>query len=500
MKIHPALLLCMCTSLLAPSHIIMVDSAESVESPTSKDKEDTSNEKKQDKTDAAGKEEGIITDAGRNQGDHGGDPTSMLSWNNEKTRSLISVFDWIASILQWIWEFIFGASGDDDDDDPPVTTPAPNVNTPSPNVSPGEFDPCDPNNSIMYFQGHSEVLSWNASQVALRWIPPLILASKALDGSQNLTGNVFEDAILTYCGGYNYYVFVFEGRVVVEPGLDLEGLIELARTNSALDLIETEDLELVLNDLPPGAEYSFLVKAKGVRGQESNNTAPAYISVAENNAVVRSNFTRVVQVPTPDETSNFELTFNNDTDILTYTGDIPSEIEDIPGNVDVGDYLYVTSPDMVPYILLVEEVITDVANEKSFKVAQLDWQAIFETLDLNGAVLDPVADIDEIDVTDEESATIWEILDSLPEQVTIDICKAVAPDDVAECVSDVQANASRLLREGRRLFFHRKVFKFVKKAVKAVVKVVKKVVDVVKEALDNGIKFQKRLSLIDIDT
>ena len=266
---------------------------------------------------------------------------------------------------------------------------------------------CDPNESFVIFLGHNAVTSMMAGQVNITW-PPGFVA-------------LYEDISLIWCGEFMYDVFVVKGEFDFSAA-NVTGpeLIELADTDATIDRYETANLTLVVSDLEPGVSYSFLVMAKTEAGHFSNNRGEATIEISTSDVKVKSDFTRLVNIP--ESTDTYQVVNSKEDLIVSFTGAIPSQVLslqsldfifffDIEGNATLGRCS--------------NKVVSNLGNSSVIWQYQLsELSDIFDELDLNaeyagGGISNDDDSIDEVDDFDPEEDALF---DRLNENVFRNLC------------------------------------------------------------------------------
>jgi hypothetical protein len=162
---------------------------------------------------------------------------------------------------------------------------------------------CDPKESFIVFTGHNDVTSMMEGRANITWSPGFVVVTEGLS--------------LIWCEEFTYDVFVAEGEFDVSVA-NVTGpeLIELADSDGKINRYETTNLTLVVTDLQPGANYTFFVMAKSNTGHYSDSRNGATIEISTSDIIVRSDFTRLVNIPEPTEL--FQVINNIETFVVRF--------------------------------------------------------------------------------------------------------------------------------------------------------------------------------------
>jgi len=201
--------------------------------------------------------------------------------------------------------------------------PAPSSSTSAPTDAPVVPDPineeaCNPETSFMIFTGHDEVTSINKSQVIISWSPAFVTDTR--EG---------EEEKLIWCGSYTYHAIIVKGSFDFGAvGLTGEELIQFAQEREDMDVVETTDLELILDGYEEGSFYSVLVLAQTSVGHYSFNRFAAEVQMSTIDPIVNENYTRMVILDEPEE-GVWAADINTDENTVTFTGGYPKEVDEI---------------------------------------------------------------------------------------------------------------------------------------------------------------------------
>jgi len=376
-------------------------------------------------------------------------------------------------------------------------TPAPISDpTDAPNRAPSPVpDVCNPEDAFVLFAGHNEAYSLETGFINITWAPAFI-------------GTEEGNSPLIWCGEYTYHIFTSESEdeetfLARVANRTVPELIEMANAdpNDDFFLDTTTNLFFDWDFFLPGVNYTILVTANiDELGLYSENREPARLEVALVDPKIKDNFSKVVAVPSEEQSGFTTEVLDSGATILFFGDNLPEELDEI----DAGVYFYADavttngSPGLFLCTVKLDPLsLTRPADAPSLvgkevlacSVEEGDMGDIFDELDANGDLFDSTADLDDEELTDEENAELEEVLITLDDNTLTNLCIGAFPDSenvLDECLDppsdrDLEHVGNRKLF-GRR--FRRRARKFFRR---------------VKRALDRKISLSKTITFVNLD-
>jgi hypothetical protein len=348
---------------------------------------------------------------------------------------------------------------------------------------------CNPSKSFIVFLGQNDVTSIMRGQVNITWSPGFVA--------------VMEDVSLIWCGEFTYDVFVVEGDFDFSAA-NVTGpeLIELADKDGTVNRYETSNLTLVVSNLQPGSNYSFLVMAKTETGHYSDNRDGATIEISSFDVKVKSDFTRLVNIP--ESTSLFQVVNNMTDTTVSFSGELPIEVLtlqsmdfifffDMNGNATLGR--------------CINKIESDLGSSSvAWKYQLSEFSDIFDELDLSTEYADEtlVEELDEYDTEDFDDfdPDEYAMYERLNQNVKRNLCIYAFPgSDGTKCEEEVVDGRmllfGRLKRRVKRAF--RRVKRVAKKTVKGFVSAAKFIGKKITDFVKREYTFARTRTLLDVD-
>jgi hypothetical protein len=225
---------------------------------------------------------------------------------------------------------------------------------------------CKFDDSYLYFTGHNEASSFATGQVNLSWFPALVYG--------------VQQRRFLYCGNITYDAFVVKGEYnFLSNNFTYGQLLEfvLVPGNNAFRL-ETSSRTLLVRNLEPEASYSILVTARTSLGHYSSNRAGALVHIADRDAKLNADFTRMILVPKPTDTFDIQRTTSGGNNNFEFSGDLPDEVLGLKRF----DFVYVVdSLGDAALAQLLNVVGTPTGTKAVYSYQSVDLSNIFDELD-----------------------------------------------------------------------------------------------------------------------